>query len=233
MNPSRSHLQESQIQAVPGTVPGLQTESAGVDHLLRHPSIWRAGREAARSVTTSGIATGFQALDETLAGGWPQGMLTELLYEDDGIGELSLLMPALAQLSRHGRWLAWVAPPYVPYAPALAARGVDLSRVLMIHPRAETDVLWSLEQALRSGTCGAVLGWVGKADDRALRRLQLAAAEGDSWGVLFRPASVAADPSPAALRLLLKPDQQGVSVNVLKRRGGNIGAGVQLALDLG
>lgn len=237
MNPSPSQFDENTMTrpfaALPAAMSDVQDASSGVDRLLRHPAIWRAGREAARSGATSGLATGFQDLDETLAGGWPQGMLTELLYEDDGVGELSLLMPALAQLSRHGRWLAWVAPPYVPYAPALAARGVDLSRVLMIHPRAETDVLWSLEQALRSGTCGAVLGWVGKADDRALRRLQLAAAEGDSWGVLFRPASVASDPSPAALRLLLKPNQQGVSVNVLKRRGGHIGAGVQLALDLG
>lgn len=211
----------------------MSVRDVGIESLLRHPQIWRAGREAARAPRIPGISTGFQELDASLSGGWPQGMLTELLYEGDGVGELSLLMPALAQLSRHGRWLAWVSPPYVPYAPALAARGVDLSRVLMIHPRAETDVLWSLEQALRSGTCGAVLGWVGKADDRALRRLQLAAAEGDSWGVLFRPASVAQDSSPAALRLLLKPEQQGVSVNVLKRRGGNIGAGIQLSLDLG
>ncbi len=210
-----------------------EIELAGLDNVLRHPAIWQGNNgHHPQYRNFGGVSTGFPDLDLNLEGGWPKGVLTEILYEDDGVGELSLIMPALARMSQQGRWLAWVAPPHIPYAPALESRGVDLSKLLMIHPRAETDNLWSLEQALRSGTCGAVLGWIGHADDRRLRRLQVAAAEGDAWGVLFRPASAAVEPSPAALRILLTPNDDGVKVNILKRRGGAVGAGIQLALDL-
>jgi hypothetical protein len=57
-------------------------------------------------------------------------------------------------------------------------------------------------------------------DDRALRRLKLAAEEGGSLGVLFRPLRCARDPSPAALRLALEPCAGGgLDVVVLKGRG--------------
>jgi hypothetical protein len=61
------------------------------------------------------------------------GMLTEIAVERWGSGELALFMPLLARLSRPGGerqgWIAWISPPFLPYAPALAAAGVDLARV--------------------------------------------------------------------------------------------------------
>jgi cell division inhibitor SulA/protein ImuA len=105
---------------------------------------------------------------------------------------MGLVIPALAQLSLENRWIAWVAPPFVPYAPTLAAAGVDLSRVLVIHPRGSADSICAVEQALRSGNCGAVLGWLagtkGVAPKSALQRLRLAAEQGHSRGILFRTA---------------------------------------------
>ncbi|MCP4042167.1 MAG: SOS cell division inhibitor SulA, partial [Gammaproteobacteria bacterium] len=93
--------------------------------LLRHPAIWRAGRPAAASYGT--LATGFTGLDAALpGGGWPVGALTEIFTAGDGIGELRLIMPALARLSSEGRWIVWVTPPYIPYAPALQQEGMDL-----------------------------------------------------------------------------------------------------------
>ena len=199
--------------------------NANLEALLgERNDIWRAGTAAGER---HAIAGGLEGLDELLNGGWPQGALTELHYAEEGIGELSLLMPALARLSREGRWIAWIAPPHIPYAPALAAHDLDLSKVLMVHPRNHADTLWATEQALRSGTCGAVLAWPGRADDRALRRLQLAAEAGDCWGVLFRPGERREQPSPAALRLALEPRPRGVGVRVLKRRGGHAAQGEQ------
>jgi hypothetical protein len=190
-----------------------------LDNLLQQPGIWRGNRPAA--VATESISSGFPALDKLLpGGGWPLGALTEL-SAPFGIGALNLVMPALARLSREGRWLAWIAPPYIPYAPALAVQGVELSRVLLVHPRTGTDGLWAVEQALRSGTCGAVLAWPAAGDERALRRLQLAAEEGRAWGVLFRSPGSTPQSSPAALRLALEPaPDDGLTVHVLKRRGG-------------
>src|SRR5690606_17075946 len=128
------------------------TMNSALDEILRQPGIWR-GRERAADTGLAHAATGFAELDQTLpGGGWPLGALTEILHAEPGIGELRLLMPALARLSRQGRWVALIAPPYIPYAPALAGCGVDLRHVLLVHPKGSVDALWSLEQALRAGT---------------------------------------------------------------------------------
>lgn len=170
-----------------------------------------------------GLPTGFAALDAALpGGGWPVGALTEVLPAAEGIGEVRLLLPALASLSRQGRWLAWVDPPHLPYAPALSGAGVDLSRMVLVQPGRPEEALWAAEQALASGAPGAVLMWLKNPADRPLRRLQLAAERGRCWGVLFRPPGAAARPSPAALRLSLTPaggEGTGVAVQVFKCRG--------------
>lgn len=167
-----------------------------------------------------GLPTGFAALDAVLpGGGWPVGALTEVLPAREGIGEVRLLLPALAALSRRGRWLAWIDPPHIPYAPALCGAGVDLSRMVLVQPRRPEEALWAAEQALASGAPAAVLMWLKGLEDRPLRRLQLAAERGRCWGVLFRPPGAAARPSPAALRLTVTPAEAGVAVQVVKCRG--------------
>lgn len=197
--------------------------------LLDYPSPWRDETPIA---STAGLSTGFPELDALLPdGGWSQGTVTELLVPQEGIGALQLLLPALAKISQQRRWIAWVAPPYVPYAPALAAAGVDLSRVLLIHPRAGGDGLAMIERSLRSGTCGAVLAWPMADDGPALRRLQLAAAEGQSWGVLFRPESMAGQSSPINLRLQIARRPTGVDVYLLKRRGSWDAGPVSFSMD--
>jgi len=184
--------------------------------VMQRADIWRGGRAPA----AFGIPTGFSELDPLFIGGWPQGALTELLTAKPGVGELRLLLPALAALSRREQWLVFIAPPYIPYAPALARAGVNLSRVLLIHPRDAREALWAAEQTLRAGTCSAVLLWTKVADTKALRRLQLAAEAGESMGFVFRHERAVAESSPAALRLRLVPQAGGVDVSILKRRGG-------------
>jgi len=210
----------------------------GIEELLQDPRIWSAKTDS-EYWQSPVLATGIDALDKALpAGGWPVGALTEVLLEQYGIGELKLFMPALAAVSQRtlteapkSGWIAWIAPPFVPYAPALASHGVDLSRVLLIHPTAGTkDSLWATEQALRSGSCAAALAWIKHADNTSLRRLQLAAEEGGCWGIIFRPAHTRCQNSPAALRLELTVGSQGTDVKILKCRGGNPGtiSGIKL-----
>lgn len=192
-----------------------------------HPLVWR-GKELLNAAPVA-IATGFAALDEELAGGgWPQGALTEILLDHEGIGELRLLMPALARLSQEPRWLAWISPPYIPYAPSLSAHGVDLARVLLIHPKAKQDAVWAIEQALRSGTCSAVIVWLAANDQRLQRRLQLAAEAGQAICFMFRDSRTALRNSYAALRLRLEATSDGLNVHILKRRGGWGGGSILL-----
>lgn len=189
-----------------------------LDTLLQRRDIWRGGRFSPPPADR--LPTGFAALDALLPqGGWPQGALTEILPLREGIGELRLLMPALARLSQQHRWIAWITPPFLPYAPALTGSDVDLSRVLLVHAQAHADALWATEQALRYGRCGAVLAWPRQTNKRALRRLQLAAEAGQARGFLFRPFGEASLPSPAALRLHLQPVPEGLAVHVVKCRG--------------
>ncbi len=144
---------------------------------------------------------------------------------------MSLFLPALAYLSRGGRWIAWFSPPYLPYAPALAMAGVELGRVLLVQAHTRDEGLWALEQALRFGACGACLGWIGAADFRVLRRLQLAAEAGRALGILFRPAVFAVQHSPAALRLRPGPRQAGMALHVLKCRGAWSAGPMTVGLD--
>ncbi len=190
--------------------------------LLRHPRLWRGG-DATQG--PAAVPTGFRRLDACLpGGGWPLAALTEILVPAAGIGEIRLLLPALCALtaarSEAPRWIAWLAPPHLPYAPALAAAGLDSSRMLVVRPRAGFDVLWAMEQTLGSGACAAVLGWTEAAGSTALRRLALAAEEGQSPGFLFRPPSHRGESSPAALRLSLASHDDSLDVEILKCRGG-------------
>jgi cell division inhibitor SulA/protein ImuA len=206
-------------------MPGL---AAALD---QHPGIWR-GAELARSAR-SGIASGYAALDAELpGGGWPCGALTEILPQHEGIGELRLLGPALARLAARGKFIAWIAPPYLPYAPALAAAGIALARIVIVKTASDGDTLWAAEQALASAACGGVLVWPHQISYTQLRRLQLAAEDGRSLAVLFRPSQAAREPTPAALRIALATSAGGLALSILKRRGAPLSRPILLPASL-
>jgi hypothetical protein len=194
----------------------MANASAAVASLLAHPAIWRGDDLAPEPAA---VPSGFAALDAVLPGrGWPQGALTELLVEREGIGEIRLTLPALARVQAAGRDVVWIAPPHRPYAPALAQGGLDLARLFIVRCGAK-DALWAFEQALRAPECGAAFAWVATHDERALRRLQVAAREGRTWGVLWRRPGQRASATAAPLRLSLAPQDGKLAVRVLKRRG--------------
>jgi protein ImuA len=194
--------------------------------------VWRGkGADDARVANRVVIPTGFPALDRFLpGGGWPIGAITEVFVDGYGIGELTLLMPALRALTQQSgsgakKWVAWIAPPFVPYAPALEQHGIDTDRLLMIHPSyGDKNRLWAAEQVVRSGSSCAVLAWIAVADDVMLRRMQLAAEDQACWVLLFRPASIRHQRSPAALRIALSQHAGTLRVQAFKCRGGRPGS---------
>ncbi|VVM56307.1 hypothetical protein PS645_01022 [Pseudomonas fluorescens] len=186
-----------------------------LDTLFNGGQVWK-GRPA--PAATSPQPTGHAALDAALpTGGWPEAALSEILLAGQGVGELQLVWPALARLAAAGERIVLVAPPYVPYPMAWLNAGVDL-RQLSIIQASDRDALWAAEQCLRSGSCGAVLCWPQKADDRALRRLQVAAESGSTLAFAYRSLQEALNPSPAALRIAI--DARPAQLRVLKCRGG-------------
>jgi protein ImuA len=195
--------------------------------LLEKTGLWRASSINADHIQH--CSTGFTSLDKELPGtGWPADGVTEFLHDRAGIGELRLLAPALARMTHEqNRWVLFVSPPYIPYPPALAQAGIDLTRVIVSQPRAPKDYLWVLEKALASQSCSAVIAWPSRIHEKQIRRLQLASKDGYSWGILFRSEESSKNASPAELRLRLRPlpgnslgkDNSSIAVKILKRRG--------------
>ena len=213
--------------------PDRSVTNLELARLLEHPAIWR-GRSAARAEV---LPTGCAAFDACLPGrGWPRSGLIEILVSRFGVGELYLLFPALAALTRRpgARWCVWVAPPLEPYAPALSAHGAALERMLVVRPSAQRgnphrgrapESLWAFEQTLGSGASDIALAWATRSPRaRAIRRLQLAAERGKTLGVLFRPLRAAQESSAAVLRIAVEPKAEGARITLLKSRGGARGS---------
>jgi protein ImuA len=183
--------------------------------------VWRATQLAPTGIASS--PSGFSELDSQLpGGGWPHGVVTELLAREPGVGELRLLMPLLRQLTLERRFVILLCPPHQPHAPALASFGIALDYLIIVQAAHAADRLWAVEQSLRSTSFGALLAWLPQSRTRPehIRRFQMAAQGCTGPAFLFRdlPAQLEASAAPLRLLLLPRPEQQ-LSVQILKRRG--------------
>jgi protein ImuA len=222
------------LHAAGSAAPAAPRQSIDPERI--HPELWRGHQLGRAPVST--VPTGVTILDRQLpGGGWPKRVLTELLLKHPGVGEMRLLAPALAATARGeqgpARSVMLFDPPATPCAWAMAQLGLQAQALIVVHGRegprgaavrhllGAADVLWALEQALRSGHAGAILAWLPerlRAD--ALRRLQLAAQAHDGLIFLFRGIEERLKPSPAPLRLALHPaGADALAVQLLKRRG--------------
>ena len=215
--------------ALPAASPGasaassaISSDSAAVALPKRiHQQLWRADQLG--NATVAAHPSRFPELDSQLpGGGWPLGMLTELIARNPGVGELRLLIPMLRQLTLERKVVIMLAPPLIPYAPALASFGIDLNYLIIIQAPNAADRLWAVEQTLKSTSFGALLAWLPQDKTRPehLRRMQLAAQSSRGPVFLFRELPAQFESSPAPLRLLLLPrPEQSLAVQLLKRRG--------------
>jgi hypothetical protein len=198
--------------------------------VLRHPAIWRLGDAPRQS--RNGLSTGFPQLDNELPEhGWPRGALTELLCERQGIGEVSLMLPALRQVSSEGRHIALIAPPYVPFSRALDANDVRLDRVLVVDG-SKDHLTWIAEKIIKSKSCGVVVMWDSPRgmDYTQLRRLHLSAENSDTVCVLYRPARAQQSPSAAPVRMVLSAVDGELCIRIVKRRGSVAASAIRLSL---
>jgi len=186
-----------------------------------------------------GVASTFAVLDPFLPWrGWPPGAMTEIMTDSRGCGELSLLLPAMASLTRQKRPILCVGAPHELFAPALQQANIDPAYVTQIHAgdsgKHQKENLWATEQALKTGLPGMVVLWTPTHTALApevLRRLHLAtlanpASSGTADSSItktmlihFRGASSMSQPSPAWLRFGYAADDSHIRLQVLKCRG--------------
>ena len=212
---------------MPVAPSGTRLRLQGLPDITGQAAVWRAD-ELARNVGAT-RPTGHAALDAVLpGGGWPVGALVEVLQPQAGQGEWRLLLPALGvgtPPAPSGGALVLVNPPHRPFVPALAAQGLDASRLLVLQgPMLARDAaarVWACEQALRGAGVSAVLAWLPQVRPEQLRRLQMAAQNFQQQLFVMRPLAAQQEASPAVLRLLLEPgeDADALTLRLLKRRG--------------
>ena len=204
---------------------------ATLAEIIQRQAVWRGGFIPAIPAE-SAVPTGHSGLDAELpGGGWPVGGLAEAFCHTEGIGELQIVLPALAALTSAGHRVAWLAPPHLPYAPALRAAGVRLEQLTVIRAPGRRDALWAAEQALRARCFHALLLWLPRAAYAELRRLAVAAQAGPGFVLAFRPPEAACESSPAVLRLALEAREGQLAVHILKRRGLPLAAPFPLPIE--
>jgi protein ImuA len=163
--------------------------------------------------------TGHPALDQELPdGGWPTATLIELLVQQAGIGEIRLLRPALRHIATRRR-IVLLRPPYLPQMAAWTGWGLPADSLLWIKAPRSADALWSAEQILRNGSCGALIFWEAEVRAESLRRLLLAAQGSEMVFWMLRPLACIRHASPSPLRLALRPASGGIDIEIVKRRG--------------
>lgn len=114
----------------------------------------------------------------------PLALAPARVHEAEGLGRRSF---ALFQAARHAGPLIWILTAHAPHLPML--RGLPSGvgeRLHVVRPANEIDLLWAVEETLRSKGVGLVIA----EPERPLsliagRRLQLAAEAGKTTGLML------------------------------------------------
>lgn len=197
--------------------------------------------ERTRSCGDAGvISSGCGPLDDLLLEkGLRWGTVTEWLSAGQGTGSGTLALLAAREACRCGGTLMVLDSQREFYPPAAARLGIDLERLVVVHPTTTADEHWALDQSLRCRGVAAVLAWPAKLDGRTFRRLQLAAEEGGGLGLFIRPDAARNVPSWADVRLWIEPvpmlssekHQRRLRIWLLHCRGGSRGRSVDVEID--
>ncbi len=178
--------------------PGFRRPDPALLAALRR-RIGRLERTAAPAAT---ITFGDPAIDDVLPWrGVPAGALHEVLGTATGAAAATGFAAALAGRADRGRGtVLWCRRGCGLYGPGLAAFGLDPGRLIVAHGGNNADILWAMEEGLRSGVVAAVLGEAVGVPAVAMRRLQLAAEAGGSVALLLHADGGDGAPSPATTR---------------------------------
>ncbi|GLX77908.1 recombinase RecA [Thalassotalea insulae] len=185
-----------------------------IESLTNQRLLWRGFEQKAQPKS---IATGYEQLDEKLAGGLPEYGVVEI-KSLNGIGEVRLFSRYLLQAQQQGL-IVFIAPPALVSSEFLHAIGLDISQVYILTPEHEKDALWCAELCLKSGCCQSVLLWCADIALHQVKRLLLASETGHSCLLLYRPLLKHSLALPVHISMRFIADALGIKVTVDKCRG--------------
>lgn len=142
-----------------------------------------------------------------LPGSWLDLFQTRAVHEflfDSVLGSPAHLACGTALHCSPDRPIVWVDPDGCFYPPAFAA---EMERLCLLRPRS-ADLAWATTECLRCAHVGAVVAVMPSRLTRVeVRRLQLAAEQGNTLGILLRPnlASAGVHIYSAASRWFVSP----------------------------
>jgi len=129
------------------------------------------------------VATGFPAVDQDLPDG---GLASGAVHEISGPLAHGFAARILSQLAGPVLWFRPQKEKALLYAPTLQAMGCRVEHWFIAYTPTPRDLLWGLEEGLRSGAVDAVVGEPETAlTMTASRRLQLAAERGKTLGLIL------------------------------------------------
>lgn len=140
-------------------------------------------RDSASNGRPRAVATGFRDIDQDLPDG---GLALGAVHEISGPVAPGFAARILAHLSGPVLWFRPQKEKALLYAPALQALGCGVENWLIAYTPTPKDLLWGLEEGLRSGAVDAVVGEpTSPLSMTASRRLQLAAERGKALGLIL------------------------------------------------
>lgn len=171
-----------------------------IERLEEAPGLVDPQRPGAPDAFSDRVPLGVAAVDNALRGGLRRNGLHEVAAADESAAATGFCAAVLARLAGTHGTVVWCQHTTGLYGPGLAGLGLDPARLIVVRARNETDLLWAMEEGLRSRAPAAVLGETAGGGPIGLRRLQLAAETGGVSAILLRPAGVPLVPGPTLTR---------------------------------
>jgi len=152
---------------------------------------------------------------------WPIGELSEIRARTDN-NIFHLILPLLSKLNQENRWITLISPPADIDTKLFAYHGIDVSRVLLIHPKGTVDDTVTMNKALKNGTSGIVILWTENLPMRFVAQWRKSVKQGNCRGIIVNH-DVAEHYSPSiALALDVQSSDKAITIISTQRFGQKI-----------
>ena len=155
-------------------------------------------------------------LDRALPwGGLPRNGLHEIVGDEDDAAAGGFALAVAGCIAGSGGRILHLGMHHrgqaagLLYGPGVVRFGIDPDRLILARVRRPADLLWLMEEGLRSNALAVVIGEGVTADLTASRRLQLAAEAGTTAALLLPPAAARSSTALTRWRVASAPSFDG------------------------